>query len=276
VNVSELWRYPVKSARGERLSTAVVEPWGLAGDRRWMVIDEGGSAITSREQPQLILMVPTVDGSTLNLEHPSVGSVVVRAPSTELVDVDVHGNPLQAALAVGADEFVTAVTGRPARLVYLDDPTRRRPNPARSKETDRVSLADAYPVELAASASLDALNDWIAEGPRAHEGPVPMMRFRPNIVVTGSPPWAEDGWRRVRIGSVEFRAVKASDRCVMTTVDPGTGVKGKEPITSLARHRRWDGKTWFAINLIPDGVGEVNEGDELEVLEAVDASEPQR
>ena len=276
MNVSELWRYPVKSARGERLPRAEVEPWGLAGDRRWMVVDDDGSAITSRERPQLILTVPTVTDAGLTLTHPAVGSVTATIPDGALVDVDVHGHPVQATHAVGADEFMSEVVDRSARLVYLDDPTRRQPNQNHSRPGDRVSLADAYPIELATEASLAALNDWIAEGPRSHEGPVPMMRFRPNVVVAGAPPWDEDRWRRVRIGALTFRAVKASDRCVLTTVDPETGDKGKEPITSLARHRRWDGKTWFAINLIPDAPGVIEEGDELEVLDAVDSSEPQR
>jgi uncharacterized protein YcbX len=275
VNVSELWRYPLKSARGQRMARSVVERWGLAGDRRWMVVDDDGAVITSRERPQLILTVPSVS-SRLTLEHPSAGAVTVAFPDGDPIEVFVHGHPVRATHAPDADEFVSAAAGRSARLVYLDDPTRRRPNPRYSQDEDRVSFADAYPIELACAASLAALNDWIAEGPRAHEGPVPMQRFRPNIVVTGTQPWDEDRWRRIRIGPVSFRAVKASDRCVLTTVDPDTADKGKEPITTLARHRRWDGKTWFAINLIPDSLGVIEEGDEVEVVDAVQSSEPQR
>jgi hypothetical protein len=276
MTVSELWRYPMKSARGERLPAATVEPWGLAGDRRWMVIDADGSAITSRERPELILTVPRIAGAVLELEHPSVGSIAVPVPTDQLVRVDVHGNETKALHAPGADAYISAITGQSSRLVFLDDPTRRRPNPERSLPSDRVSLADAYPLLLASESSLAALNDWIAEGPRSDEGPVPMRRFRPNVVIEGSPPWEEDRWRRVRIGDVSFRAVKASDRCVMTTVDPDTASKGKEPIATLARYRRWDGKTWFAVNLIPDGTGSIHEGDALEVLDAVDSLEPQR
>ena len=136
--------------------------------------------------------------------------------------------------------------------MYLDDPTRRPTNPAYSLDGDRVSFADGYPLLLTSEESLDALNDWIAEGPRAAEGPVPMRRFRPSVVVSGAPAWAEDGWRRLRIGPVTFRAVKGCDRCVLTTVDPDTAAKGHEPLFALARHRRWDGKIWFGVNLIPD------------------------
>jgi uncharacterized protein YcbX len=97
---------------------------------------------------------------------------------------------------------------------------------------------------------------------------VPMTRFRPNLVVAGASAWDEDGWRVLRIGAASFRAVKACDRCMLTTIDPGTARKGKEPLATLARHRRWDGKTWFAINLIPDSPGAtLHVGDRVEVIE---------
>jgi uncharacterized protein YcbX len=180
---------------------------------------------------------------------------------------------LPAALAsADAAAFFGKVLGRPARLVYLDDPTRRHPNPAFARPDDYVSFADGYPLLLTTSASLARLNDWIAEGPRADEGPLPMTRFRPNVVVDGAEPFAEDGWRRIRIGAAVFRAVKGSDRCVMTMTDPGDATRTKEPIATLARYRQWDGHTWFGMNLIPDTPGAtITIGDEVEILEAVDA-----
>ena len=97
-----------------------------------------------------------------------------------------------------------------------------------------------------------------------------MTRFRPNLVVAGAQAWAEDDWRRIRIGGAVFRAVKGCARCVITQIDPDTAVREKEPIASLARIRRWDGATWFGVNLVPDTVGvTIRAGDEVEVLEAV-------
>ncbi|MEP7019309.1 MAG: MOSC domain-containing protein, partial [Pseudonocardiales bacterium] len=166
------------------------------------------------------------------------------------------------------------IVGEPVRLVYLDDPTRRPINPAFSKDTDRVSLADAYPLLLATEESLAALNGLIAAGRHAAEAPLPMTRFRPNAVVRGAPAWAEDGWRRVKIGEAVFRVVKGCDRCVLTLVHPESAVKGKEPIATLARHRRWDGKTWFAMNIIPDTPGAtINVGDAVEIIESVEADD---
>ena len=118
------------------------------------------------------------------------------------------------------------------------------------------------------------MNDWIAEGPKADEGPIPMRRFRPSVVVSGAPAWAEDGWRRLRIGPVTFRVAKGCDRCVFTTIDPDTAKRGHEPLFALARHRRWDGKVWFGVNLIPDLTPRapppgalIRPGDPIEVLE---------
>ena len=99
-----------------------------------------------------------------------------------------------------------------------------------------------------------------------------MMRFRPNVVIDGSTSFAEDGWRRLRIGAATFRAVKGCDRCVMTMTDPDTARRSKEPIATLARHRHWDGATWFGMNLIPDTPGvTIHVGDEVEILEEVPA-----
>ena len=216
----------------------------------------------------------TEDG--LRLSSPDLDDIVVPVPrDRDLVDVAVWRGPFAASLAETGHDWFAKIVGEPVRLVYLDDPTRRAPNPHFSKDTDRVSFADAYPLLLATEESLDSVNDLIAVGPNADEGPLPMARFRPNVVVRGAPAWAEDGWRRLRIGDAVFRAVKGCDRCVMTLVDPDTATKGKEPIATLARHRKWDGKVWFAMNLIPDTPGvTINVGDEVEILEAVEFGRP--
>lgn len=274
--LQSLHRYPVKSCRGESLERSPVEPWGLAGDRRWMVVDAGGSAITAREHPTLVLTRPELTDAGLRLTHPRHGALDVHTPSGGTVRVDVWGNEVDARPAGGdADDWFSSLLGLPARLVHLEDPTQRLPNQTRTRPTDRVSLADAYPLLLATQESLDALNDLIAAGPLAEEGPVPMTGFRPSVVVRGAgAPWAEDTWRRLRIGAAEFRVVKGCDRCVFTTIDPETATTGKEPIATLARHRRWDGKTWFGMNLVPDTPGTtISVGDEVEVLDADPDSE---
>jgi uncharacterized protein YcbX len=267
-------RYPVKSCRGEAMQSASVERWGLAGDRRWMIVDESGNAVTAREHPRLLLVRPELVEHGVLLRGPDMDDLLVPEPRAPLAAVTLfHRRPFDVSVAdVAAHAWVSKVVGAPCRFVFQDDPMRRPTNPDFGGDTDRVSLADGYPLLVTTEESLDALNDLIEQGPMADAAPLPMMRFRPNVVVSGAPAWAEDGWRRLRIGAAEFRAVKGCDRCVLTTIDPETAVKGKEPIATLARHRRWDGQTWFGMNLVPDSAGvTISVGDAVEISVEVHA-----
>ena len=277
LSVTTIYRYPVKSCRGQSVRSALVEPWGLAGDRRWMLVDNNGVEVTARKHPHLVLVTPSYSSDGLILERPDADPLLVPIPTgSELVPVTIWKNPVEASLATPeAHAWFSEVVGFSVRLVYLDDPTRRPVQPQYGRDTDRVSFADGFPLLLANEGSLDALNEWIpADAPQA---PLTMNRFRPSVVVSGAPAWDEDAWRVLRIGSAIFRSVKAAGRCVLTTVDPETAKRGKEPLATLAKHRKWDDKVWFAVNLIPDTPGTIiRVGDEVEVLERVDSTEPQR
>lgn len=275
--VDALYIHPVKSTRGHAVNRAVVEPWGLADDRRWMVVDADGHQLTAREHPALLSVTAVpVNGRPghLDLGRPGAAdlSVAIGDPAASQVPVHVWSSALTAAAApADAHAWFSDLLGLDARLVWLDDPTRRPTNPDYSTPDDRVSFADGYPLLLATTSSLRRLNDWIVEGALERgddpPDPLPVRRFRPSVVVDGSEPFAEDGWTRVRIGDVPFRVAKPCDRCVLTTIDPDTLARGKEPIRTLAQHRKWDGKVWFATNLIPDGTGPIAVGDPVVVLD---------
>jgi uncharacterized protein YcbX len=272
LHLSELRRYPVKSCRGQQLDVAVVEPWGLAGDRRWMLVDDTGETVTAREHAELLLVHPRLraDGG-LEVSAPDQDDLVVPPPDGRLVDVTVFGRAPFGATEAGleADAWFSKVLGEPVRLVFADDPNRRQANPEFAGPGVPLHFGDAYPLLLTTESSLAALNELIAAGPRADEGPLPMVRFRPNLVVAGSSPWAEDGWRRIRVGAAEFRVVKGCDRCAIPTTDDETAVRRKEPTYTLAQHRRWDGAVWFGMNLVPVAPGAtLHVGDEVEVLDA--------
>jgi len=275
LTVVAIWRYPLKSGRGERLESAVVERLGLAGDRRWMVVDRAGQSVTAREHPRLLLVDATQEGEGLRLTAAGHGSVLAE-PAAERAAVRVHSNgPLDAGLAAPeADEWLSEWVGADVRLARADRGTRRVLDPSFTRPGDSTGFADAYPVLAATEASLGRVNEWIAGGPLAAEGPLDMRRFRPNVVIAGGEPFDEDRWRRIRIGAAAFRSPKGSARCVMTTTDPDTAARGKEPLATLARHRRWDGKTWFGMNLVPDTLDAViRVGDEVEVIEAVESAD---
>ena len=260
LSLTGLRRYPVKSCRGQELETAVVEPWGLAGDRRWMLVDETGETVTVREHREMLLIHPRLraDGGLEVSAPPSSDlheDLVVPRPPTggRLVDVTVFGRAPFGASPAGqeADAWFSKVMGEPVRLVFADDPNRRQANPAYAGPGVPMHFGDGYPLLLATEASLAALNELIAAGEKADEGPLPMVRFRPNLVIAGGLPWAEDGWLRLRVGEAEFRVVKGCDRCAIPTTDEQTAFRGKEPTYTLAKHRRWDGAVWFGMNVMP-------------------------
>ncbi|MEU9499450.1 MOSC N-terminal beta barrel domain-containing protein [Streptomyces sp. NPDC048196] len=263
--------YPVKSIAGSGPGEAVVEPWGLAGDRRWLLVDAERRQITQRQQPTLALAhAEELPGGGLRLTAPGKEPLTVEVPEyTGTLPVEVWRDVVEAVPAgTAAAEWFSAYLGVECRLMYLDLPEKRRPvDPEYSAPGDTVSFADGFPLLLTTTSSLDALNSLIAQGDHADEGPLPMNRFRPNVVVDGTAPWAEDDWRRVRIGEVVFQVVKPCSRCVVTTTDQLTAERGKEPLRTLARHRRFGDRLVFGQNLIPRGVGTIRVGDPFEILD---------
>jgi uncharacterized protein len=279
--VTEIRRFPVKSCRGEKLDEALVEPWGLHGDRRWMLVDDLGEAVTIRERRGMLLVHPELraDGGLVvrDTSGSGLGTLTVDVPpGDDLVPVSLFDDPpfLAAVAAPEAHEWFSKAVGEPVRLVHAGDPSRRPANPAYAGPDVPMAFADGYPLHLASEQSLADLNDRILEGPMANQGPLRMVRFRPNVVVSGSPAWAEDGWRRLRIGEGVFRSVKGCARCTIPTTDEVTAERGKEPTATMARFRRWDGQVWFGTNLVCDTPGvTIRVGDGVEVLEEADPAD---
>jgi uncharacterized protein YcbX len=279
LTVQSLHIYPVKALRAIDLRAAAVEPWGLAGDRRWLLVEAAdGRFITQRSDPALARITaaypaggqcPAREHRDLAVSADGYPPLLVRPPAAgrgaEMLWVTVWRSKVSAAAAgPEADTWFSGYLGRPVRLVYLDDPTRRPVDPEFGRPDDRVSFADGYPLLLTSTASLDALGGWLAG---AGDEPVPMTRFRPNVVVAGAPPWDEDAWRHVRIGPVSFRVAKPCGRCVVTTTDQVTGERGRQPLAMLARRRRFGQELVFGQNLIPDGPGIIAVGDPVEVTD---------
>ncbi|KAB1949672.1 MOSC domain-containing protein [Micromonospora sp. ALFpr18c] len=268
MRLTSIHTYPVKGCHRLDHDGAFVQPWGLAGDRRWMVVDADGVGVTQRETTRLVGLRATV----------RPGALTLRADGRPDLDVPepVGGDPVLVrtfrsrklpvpAVAAGAaaDAWLGALLGRPVRLVWLARPTRHLAAEGREYDTgDQVSFADAYPLLLTNAASLDALNGWLAE---AGEEPVPMTRFRPNLVVDGAPAWAEDGWagRSLRVGDLRMRAAGPCDRCVVTTTDQETGVRAREPLRTLGRYRNIRQSLLFGLNVVPIDSGPVTVGDQV-------------
>ena len=259
--------YPLKSGAGLDLDAREVEPCGLRGDRRWMVIDADGVCVTARERPQLVRIRAETAGPDLQLRMDGRETLTVRYPDARSRSARtwIWGQEC-GALDAGdaAARWMSDALDKPVRLVAMDDRAKRRPDPECTLPEDEVSFADCYPVLVIGRSSLDDLNTRTP-------APVSMRRFRPNLVVGGGAPYAEDDWRRIRIGSVEFEGVENCERCELPTVDPDTGIPDsrREPMRTLARYRRrTTGGVFLGQNLVPRGAGTVRVGDRVTVLES--------
>ncbi|MDP9033664.1 MAG: MOSC domain-containing protein [Myxococcota bacterium] len=266
--VSGLFVYPVKSCGGIRQERSLLEARGFQRDRRWMVVDETRTFVTQRTAPRLALITTTLQTDALVLEAP--GLPVLRVPLMDgafsprlgsLVSVRVWRDDV---LAVHCGEYpaswLTRWLGMPVSLVFMPDESRRLLNPAYARDGDMVSFADGFPVLIASTSSLDDLNAHMLDA-------VPIDRFRPNIVITGAPPWSEDSWARVLIGAVPLRVSKPCERCVVTTVDQRTGERGTEPLRTLTLRRKRGNAVLFAQNAVAEATGTIAVGDPVTVME---------
>lgn len=267
MRVTQLRIYPVKSLGGTDVDSAPVEPWGLAGDRRWALVDPTGEKVTAREEHALLrLWAEAVDEETIRI-HDGGESILVDVP-LGLPPVPVSHSRQGFAPPADQDvsEWISERVGRPLRLVWQEDPRVRRMSGAHGGlDGDTLSLADAGPLLLTSEVSLARLQEWVdaGTGPDAGAEPLGMLRFRPNVVIDGEEAFAEDTWPTVRLGDVVYRTAEVCDRCVMSTIDPVTLAAGAEPIRTLSQYRRWEGKTWFGTRLVPLGAGELHVGDEV-------------
>jgi uncharacterized protein YcbX len=267
MRVAALHTYPVKGCHRVDHDRAYVQPWGFTGDRRWLIIDEDGVAITQRDMPGLTAFFPRVIDRGLLLRMAGREDLAVAEPHDgRLAAVSVWDWRGKAALAGSdADAWLSSAFDRKLRLVWLHDTGQRAVEPESARPGDTMGFQDEFPVSLANLGSLAALNDLIAESGSA-EGPLPVTRFRPNIVLADAPAWIEDSWNggRIRVGEVTFRVARGCGRCVVTTTDQETGERGHEPLVSLGRHRNLDRRLLFSAHLIPDGSGTVRVGDAVE------------
>jgi uncharacterized protein len=265
--------HPLKSGAIRPVTSTTVLPRGLADDRTWMLVDGDQRLVSAREVHRLFHVVadtPATDPSVaaaLRLRAPGHPDLLLDVPQAAPVDVRLFSLHLRARPSgAEADAWLRSVLGRDdLSLVWCHAPEQRTLQPGFSQPGDHAAFPDSFPVTIASLASMRRLNDWMLE--RALElgeeppEPLPVERFRANLVVDGDEPFAEDRWTRVVVGDVPFRIGKPVARCVMATLDPVTLTTAKEPTRTLARHRRVDGKVFFAVHLVPETSGRISVGD---------------
>ncbi len=257
--VSQLNVYPVKGLKGVTLDSAFATARGLEHDRRFMVVDPGGHFLSQREFPAMATVWTQIAGDELRLAAPDCDeiSLPLSPRSGEPVLATVWDSQCAAiAPSPEADRWLSEALARPCRLVYMPDSTRRESKPRRAGPGHLVGFADGYAHLVISEASLEALNARLAR-------PVPMDRFRPNIVVAGCAAFAEDGWTDFEAGAAALRMAKPCGRCQVTTTDQATGeVTGPEPLATLSSWRMSpEFGAQFGMNAVTVRAGPVRVGD---------------
>ena len=260
--LSQIHVYPVKSTAALTQSHAWVEKQGLAFDRRFMVASDEGAMITARKYPQMVKITATLTMTGLVLQYPNKTDLVLQYADFAMVDASAtvwNDNFSAYTTTMIANQWFSDIIGHSVQLLFCGQQSNR----VRSKIGHNVSFADGYPLLVISEASLAALN----ERSRDHHT---MAQFRTNLVVSNTDAFAEDEWKRIRIGEVEFEIVKPCARCILTTVDPLTGEFNalKEPLKTMATFRAdATGDVFFGQNLVALNEGMIRAGDVIEVLE---------
>lgn len=258
--VSRIFVYPIKSCRGIEVASAELTRRGLAGDRRYMLVDSAGRFLTQRRHPRMALIETALTDEGIEVTAPGRGPLALPAalegPELETCVVRVWADAVEATLAApDVNIWFSELMGFACGLVYLADHQHRPVHNDAAQFDDEVSFADGAPLLLVSDASLDGLNLRL-------DAPVGVERFRPNLVVTADTPHAEDEWRSIGIGATRLDVAWPSSRCVLTTVDPTTGRKDPkgEPLRTLEGYRRRGAKVYFGQNLIPRALGVIRAG----------------
>jgi uncharacterized protein len=258
LRLEEIWIYPIKSLGGIRRKSSRVFEKGLQYDRRWMLVDEDGVFMTQRQYPEMALFQVTIDspgvqisfrGNSISFPIASTGS-----KSMEVMIWDDQVTVIEEDARISA--WFSQHLGVSCRLVTFPEENKRPVSLNYQVNHEQVSLADAYPFMIIGRQSLADLN-------RRLKIPLPMNRFRPNLVFSGGKPYEEDGWRNFTIGKNRFVGVKPCARCVITTINQETTERGTEPLYTLSTFRKQDNKVLFGQNAIALDHFEIFENDEI-------------
>jgi uncharacterized protein YcbX len=285
MHITEINIYPIKSLKGISVNSALVEPRGLQHDRRWMLTDKDGKFMTQREFPRMAAMSVRVESGELRVESDGAGEIGIpfEPRNGERRQVTIWQSVCEGEIYDDVvNQWFSDILSTDCQLVYMPDDTQRSVNSRFDRGGEIVSFADGYPLMLLSEASLADLNTRITNADEGVRDPLPMNRFRPNIVVSGSDAYAEDNWTKIRIGETVFRGTKPCERCVITTVDQSRGeFDGKDPLKTLATYRMatdvmperleslgvTPNAVLFGQNLIPETPGAtIRVGDEVKMM----------
>lgn len=264
MKISELYIHPIKSASAVAVQTVQLNALGPQFDRRWMVVDANDKFMTQRTTPSMCHIQASVQQGTLTL---STNNGTQNTPTLDVTErqetrsVQVWADHVQATdCGDAAAKWLSDFLGKPCRLVEINDDTNRQVDPEFATKGETVSFADGFPTLIASQASLDEFNSHLDKA-------VDMRRFRPNIVIEGTTPYAEDSWKRIRINKIEFDLVRPCSRCIMPSINPDTAAKELHINDVLLKTRKRGRQTFFGQNALHNGTGTLNVGDRIELIE---------
>jgi len=260
--LSDIFIYPVKSLAGIKVSKWIVNEKGLLHDRKWMLIDSHRQFLSQRRLPKMALIKTEIKKDTLVLSTATSGSISLPLNPENGDDINTiiwKDQCLAKTTSPKADQWLSDFLEMDCKLVYQPNNIIRPVDPDYATDTDKVNFSDGFPFLIVSDASLTALNQEM-------EIPLPMQRFRPNLVISNCESYAEDNWREIQINSINFRLPKACSRCSVPTIDTETAKTNKEPLTTLSRLRRWNNKVFFGQNALHDNSGELSVGTPVEII----------
>jgi uncharacterized protein len=266
-HVTRLAVYPVKGLAGQLLEEVEVKDRGFAWDRRWMLVGDDQRFLSQRQLSKMATIQAAVTEEGLVLTHrQSQITVPLKPPeAAPRIQVTIWNDRVEAVLLPDYGQWFSQALRHPCDLVFMPETTLRAVNPKFGRSGDIVGFADAYPILLIGAASLADLNTRLDQ-------PVPIDRFRPNIVVSTNKPFIEDHWGEIEIGSTLVCGTKASDRCSVPTVDQLTGERtGPEPIRTLASYRRFGEGVYLGQNLTIRRTGRIALGDVVSIRTKIGA-----
>jgi len=261
--LSQIHIYPVKSLAGIQVQKWPVDHKGLQYDRKWMLIDAEHQFLSQRRLPKMALIKTRIDAEQLILSAPGHGEVALplNGNDGDTLPVQIWHDLCQAkTVSADLDHWLSSFLQTECRLVYHPEDSVRQVDPRFAVASDQTAFSDGFPFLVVAENSLRALN-------AAMQLDLSMQRFRPNLVIADCEAYAEDGWRRIAINGINFRLPKPCSRCSVPTIDPETGIAGKEPLTTLNRLRKAENKVYFGQNALHDQCGRLSVGDAVELLE---------
>jgi uncharacterized protein len=268
--LSQMYLYPVKSLAGIRVNSWEVAETGLKYDRKWMLVDQNRQFLSQRRLPRMALIKTSFDGDKLILSAPGMTdlALALNPKAGEILRCSIwHDEVDVVAVSGAADQWLSGFLQLECRLVYQSDDSLRTVNQQYAQADDITALSDGFPFLLISENSLADLN-------KAMQLDLPVIRFRPNLVISGCDAYAEDMWREISIGNISFRLPKPCSRCAVPTIDPETGETSKEPLTTLNRLRKWENKVYFGQNALHNAQGKLSVGDKVKILHAGNRQPP--